>query len=380
MIFSRRRRLRGPEPLPGKLGMACGAAAFVLFVVARRNPDLVESVYGRAIYPVIARALASISGLVPLSLTEWVFAGIVAFLLLAPFAARRLLRDGAGRGRATLGAITALLGRAGIVWCAFVLLWGLNYARPQTADQFSLPIVPDEKRDALIAAIEARLDEERAGVGEDAQGVTAVSLDVRELDRHLLPLQSEALEAEGLPTVPAGRAKPFLASPLLLRWGVSGIYGPFTGEPNIVMPPGPALLPFTIAHERAHLSGFASEDAANFVALLTCWRSPRREVRYSAWLSLWLELRRDPRTRVPGVQRDVTALARFLQTHRGREAPAMRRAYSGYLKAHGVKDGVRSYARVTGLALRWLERSGVPPIPTRPTLEPATDAASPAGG
>ena len=57
--FSRqsRARRRSREPLPGKLRIVVGAVALGLFLVARRFPDAVESLYGRHGYPWIAEAV-----------------------------------------------------------------------------------------------------------------------------------------------------------------------------------------------------------------------------------------------------------------------------------------------------------------------------------
>jgi hypothetical protein len=63
------------------------------------------------------------------------------------------------------------------------------------------------------------------------------------------------------------------------------------------------------------------------------------------------------------VQRDIQALARFIEVHRGREAAVVWKAYGGYLKAQGIKEGVRNYDRTTDLALRWLGERGLPPEP-----------------
>lgn len=130
----------------------------------------------------------------------------------------------------------------------------------------------------------------------------------RPLDRELEPLQSKVMRDHGLPAVPHGRVKQFLCSPLLLRWGVSGVYIPFTGEPNVVIPAAPGLLPAVAAHERAHLSGLAHEDDASFLALLTTWNSARAEVRYSGYLSLWLHLGRGAKDDPPAVARDLRAI------------------------------------------------------------------------
>ena len=196
--------------------------------------------------------------------------------------------------------------------------------------------------------------------------------DLARLDAHLAEIQGELLAEMGWPRIDGGRTKVLSSSPLLRRWGVSGVYAAFTGEPNVVLPSAPTRLPFTVAHERAHLAGVGPEDAANHIALLTVWRSERPEVRYSGWLALWTYLRVDSRGRHPGVVRDLRAIRRFLAEHRGREAPQVWRAYDRYLKAHGVKEGRRSYGRVARLALAWLAREGFP--------EDALEAAEPATG
>lgn len=353
---------------PGRIGIALGVLGLGAFLLASRFPDRADLIYGRAIYPRLVRELAALFAIFPFSVAEWVFLLVVlSVLTAAPRGYRYMRRDGGRRARSFLSAATHLAGAVGMWWFWFLLLWGLNYTRPFPAIQFGLqaPVKAAQKAD-IISGIVARLDQVRALAPEEADGVAQTPGDRRELDAHLRKLQAAALGDAGFPPVDRGRVKTLLGSPLLLRWGVSGVYGPFTGEPNIVWPAPPALLPFTMAHERAHLSGFAREDAASFVALLTCWRSERPAVRYSAWLALYLQLRLDPAERAAGVQRDVAAVSEFVKRHRGREAPLVWNAYGEYLKAHGIKEGVASYRGVADLALRWLARTGLPPEPAGP--------------
>jgi hypothetical protein len=365
------RRRRSPDkpkwtpPLPGKMRIAIGAIALALFFVAQQFPYIVESSYGRDVYPGMASLLGTISGIAPFSFAEWVFAAVVLSLLGAiPWYLWRMRRRGEGWLRSIAAGFLALVGRAAAWWCLFVVLWGLNYARPLPAQQFDLarPLTKD-RREALVGEIGKRLDAVRARVREGRDGLVVEPEDYTQLDRHIRELQVRVLAGAGFPPVKAGRVKRVLSSPVLLRWGVSGFYGPFTGEPNLVWPARPAMLPFTLAHERAHLSGFASEEAASFVAMLTCWLSERPEVRYAGWLSLFLELRASPKDRAEAVRRDIRAIAEFQERHRGREAPRVWKVYDGYLKAHGVPRGMESYARAAGLALRWLDRQGMPPEP-----------------
>lgn len=364
---------RNVRALPGRYGIAMGLAATALVIAARAFPAPLESLYARGLYPPLARGMASLSALVPFSLAEGVFllAGLT-LVTAAPRGWRGMRRQGAGRGRCLAAALTRLAGSIGTWWFLFLLCWGLHYFRPGVLRPFGLPrqAPSAEIRDALAARVGERVDLVRSRIAEGEGGVAAAPVDLRDLDEHLMRAQAAVLAEAGLPTVERGRVKTFLASPLLLRWGVSGVYGPFTGEPNVVLPAPPALLPFTMAHERAHLSGFAREDAASFVALLTCWRSDRPEVRYAGWLALYLHLRREKDERADGVRRDIEAIARFHASHRGPEADLVWRGYGGYLRAHGVREGTASYGRVAELALRWLSEKGLPPeaaVATRST-------------
>ena len=346
-----------------------GIAALGLFAAARHHPAATESLYGRLVYPWVGRALASVSGVVPFSLSDFSSAVVVLSLLSAfPTFYGRMRRSQAPWPRSLAGGLLGLAARAAFWWTAFVVLWGFNYARPFPATAFGLaPRVMKEKVPPLVARIGERLDDVRRLVGEDERGVVAGVETDGTLDADLRALQAELLREVGLPPVDAGRAKWPLSSPLLLRWRVAGFYGPFTGEPNVVRPAPPGDLPFTIAHERAHLSGFAGEDAASFVAFLTCWRSNRPEVRYSAWLTLWRLVDGKADDRSDGVKRDLAAISEFRRTHPpGREVRLVWKGYNRFLEAHGVAGGTASYGRAANLALRWLDRHGLPAEPTGP--------------
>lgn len=345
----------------GWSGIAVGIVAGAIFQFLRTRPALTESVYSAGPYPPVAGTLAALSALVPFSLAELSFALVALVVLAAPVRGwRRARRNSGTRGRAALSALITLAGTAGWTWALFLALWGFSYARPLAGQLFELPRAERERDEAMVARIPGILNALRDGLPEDGEGVVALTQDLAALDRELAVLQAGVLDDAKLPRVAGGRTKRFVASPLMLRWGVSGVYGPFTGEPNVAFPAAPGTLPFTVAHERAHLQGFAWEEDASFVALLTLWRSERPELRYAGWLALWIELQRPSKELSPGVQRDLAAIAHFYRAHRGREAPAVNRAYSAYLEAHGVKGGVASYARVADLALRWLAKHGAP--------------------
>ena len=144
---------------------------------------------------------------------------------------------------------------------------------------------------------------------------------------------------------------------LYFRWAaIDGMTDPFFLE--IIVNPDvlPVERPFVVAHEWAHLAGYADESEANFVAWLTCAHGDAR-ARYSGWLALYAHLSdalpRDERRALadllaPGPRQDLVAInARLL-----RSAPVVRRAardvYDSYLKANRVEPASRATTRWSG--------------------------------
>jgi len=113
-----------------------------------------------------------------------------------------------------------------------------------------------------------------------------------------------------------------------------------------------------IAHEWAHLAGYADESEANFVAWLTCLGGDAL-AQYSGWLAAYehaaralpRDVRRDLTPLGPGPRSDFQAMA----ARYARSSPAVREAaydvYDSYLKANRVQEGIASYDAVVRLML-----------------------------
>jgi hypothetical protein len=338
--------------------------AAVLWTWASCAPGAVEAWYGRAFFPALAGFVSAVTRRVPFSLGEPVLALLAAAACVVPWLCwRRARRAGSpalgAAGTAALGAVSF----AGTVWLAFLVVWGLNYKRLPTEQLFRLPALPDAAAlRPVIAAIGDRLDALRAVLPENERGVAIVTVDTAALDASLGPLQDRVLAEYGLPVVGPSTTKSFALGPLYrYLGGGGGMYVPFTCEPTLLPPAPPILLPYDLAHERAHLAGIAHEDAASFVGLLTTWRSADPGVRYAGWLELWLQLRHGSSERSEGVRRDVEAIHSFYLARKTPVGEYAWKVYGGFLSAHGVAGGTRSYARVASLALAYLHQNGAPP-------------------
>ena len=148
------------------------------------------------------------------------------------------------------------------------------------------------------------------------------------------------------------------------RLQLSGYYFPWTGEAQINAEMPRSLWPRVAAHEKAHQRGFARENEATVIGVLTCLLSSDPTVFYSGSLGLFVSLdrelaRADPeaRRRIWGtlprrVTEDLRQEAAFWKAHEGVAGEVSQKVNDSYLKAQGVRSGVASYAETTRLLLQ----------------------------
>ena len=351
-------RLRPGAPLLGLLLIAGGLG---LQWVLARSPDIVERVFARGLYPLLGGRLGCLARLVPISLGECFVFALLGWLAVALW---RLARASERRPR-LLRLARRALPMAGTMYLAFLLLWGLNYQRQPFGVSAGLDLRPSslDELAALGTVLVDEANQAREGLPEDGAGV------MRLADGRLPALmRTEAgfRPAASLHPVLAGcpsRPKPLFTSTVFSWLGVTGIYLPFTGEPNVNMTLPDPELPFGAAHEMAHQRGFAREDEANYLGYLACRLHPDPDFRYSGRLAASvyavnalaavdrkagerLEARRSP-----GVRRDLAALAAWAERYRGLAERVSQRVNDAYLRSQGETQGVRSYGRVVDLLL-----------------------------
>ena len=339
------------------------AAAFVPLPAT-----LVEAWYARRLYPSLQPAVTGFSNQLPFALFDVLLATAAAWLVIAVFRIVRGPRKG-GRLSATVRATANAVSLAAVLYLAFLFLWGLNYRRPALEGRvdFSRSRVTPAAAGALSAKVATRLNALQGKLPRAAWPEwPAVSEALRPSFMHV----QRQLRSGWTPR--AGVPKWSLLSFYFERAGVDGMTDPFFLEVIV----NRALLPFerpaVLAHEWAHLAGYASESEASFVGWLACLQGPPA-LEYSAHLSLtWHLLPALPapereamiRQLHPDVREDLRAISRRLAS----ASPAVRqvawRAYDGYLKANRVEQGVRSYGEALDLFLGTrLDEGWVPALP-----------------
>jgi hypothetical protein len=328
--------------------------AVLVYIAIRLSLDhrpLVEEYYSEWLYPFIARLLSGFSRHLEVSLWDlsWVLV-IILFISAILLAIFRTLKPGWLLLRA--GQTAALL------YSFFYIAWGFNYFRPDIGTRLGWArSTPDETHfravlDTLIA--EANLC------------YTDINLSDYDSINRLVEKSFQAGSGRLGLGYPNGyrRTKTMIFSSLLIKFGITGYFGPFFNEVHLNYYLQPRDFPFTLAHEKAHQFGIASEAEANLVAFVTCYSSGNRKLRYSACRNLLLYFLGDAASLKdyrdiikkidPRVLRDLQMRQKY---YIGLRNKTMERAqtflYNIFLKSNNIKQGVRNYDQVVGLVINW---------------------------
>lgn len=315
-------------------------ALAIVMAAAPLPQGIVERWYSNGTFPVVQRLLTPVSNLVPFALFDalWIAAIAAAAIVLR----RRILASGWKHG--ILHAAAALLCAAAVTYLAFLATWGLNYRRVPLIEKVVFD--PDRvTRDASLT------------LGDWA----VAELNERYADAHAAPMSPAALQNAfvdvqrvlgGRPIV-FGRPKQTLLGWYFHKAAIAGMTDPFFLETLIAPDLIDVERPFVMAHEWAHLAGYADESEANFVAYLACRRG-EPVARYSAALMMlgYAGSRRSIAQALDiGPKIDVIAIrTRYAHTS-GVLRFAARQGYDTYLKANRVDKGVESYDAVVQLIL-----------------------------
>jgi hypothetical protein len=331
------------------------AAVVVIAVAAAAIPlpaRAFERVYGAAFYPLWQSWMTAASNATRVSVLDLFIAGVVAAWLAAA---------AVDISRARWRSIRTIAIRT-IVWAAaiylfFVCSWGFNYRRIPLGEKLALDAgrVSAEAARALAANAVARVNALYRQAHSEGFPTTGV-VDSR-MASAFDHAQRELGAARG--AVP-GRPKTSWLDLYFRRAVVDGMTDPFFLETLTASDLLPFERTFVVAHEWAHLAGYANEGEANFVGWLTCLRGDEAQ-QYSGWLFLYGEAaatlpRRDradlSRQLDDGPRADLAAIAdRVARNASPRVAEAGWRVYNEYLKANRVESGTRSYTEVVRLVL-----------------------------
>ncbi len=322
------------------------------------NAAWIERAYVNGAYPQWEHLASAITHPLPWSLGDLAgLAGVAAIVWqIARFA--RLRKRRAQHVIALLLSCAAICGIYA-VW--FELSWGWNYARApiETRVRFDPTLVTVQRAVALRTRAMAQMN----ALAGPAHARATTPLDLTSLRAAWLP----AVQRGGDHWTPlVGPPKPTIADPFMLATGTSGFVNPLTLNVALASDLLWFERPFDLAHEWSHDAAYAREDEANYLAIVTCLRSPDPAMRYSGWFELFLYL---PQKKRYAHREFVTLVWRDFAAMRRRDARHINvmlahwswRTYNVYLKSNKISSGIANYDEVTRLMLGVpLDAAGLP--------------------
>ncbi|OON99735.1 MAG: hypothetical protein ATN35_11100 [Epulopiscium sp. Nele67-Bin004] len=330
-----------------------------------------EQYYSMGINKVVIQIISLICGIFPFSVFE-VLIVLAAIFLVVSFFYTIYLSIKSGRK------FYIVLGRYGlnlavtvaIVYSTFQFLWGLNYKRPQFGYNHGLVVqeyTPEELSE-LYAYLLTQAAKEREIVPEDENGIMRMYTGYRDaFSRAQLgydAITDVFIELDGT----YGKPKPFLASALLNYTKVTGMYSPFTGEPNVNVAIPDMYIPSTTCHEMAHQRGYGFEDQCNFIAYITAISHPDADFRYSGYLlgiayvsnalaaadfDLLIARNQEMSDKIMD---DLNYGNEFWAQYEGKVEEVADSVNNSFLVANGVESGTQSYGKVVDLLLAYYDK------------------------
>lgn len=337
------------------------------------TPGLVETIYSRGLFVLFRWIFDHTFALLP-------FPGVLIILLLIGYIGYRRWKK--GRKMGGLGSkvrkrhlFLNFLSLLSFVWITYLLTWGFNYARPSLVQRNDLgKYAPDtvDVREEVRALLPV-LSEARQKIDRDTTA-DSIAISFEELPGELeLRLNSAVrvfLKSAGYNPKGEIEIREMAPNGLLLRFGISGIYFPFTGEGHVDGSLQPGDLPFTMAHEIAHGYGITDESEANAVAYFACLNSGSPLLEYVAHLNHFRYLAagwyltdsigyRQFVDSIPvGVKADLIAIKENRREHPAL-FPALSEAINDlFLRLQGIEEGIRSYGKFVVIVKAWQLREG----------------------
>jgi len=312
-------------------------------------PELIQRFYTERLFVWITTMIGKVSGLFDFAIGEIVYI-IIIILLVINILKYFILNKYSVNEWLFWGLMFLDLG---IVlskqYFVFMMLWGLNYYKPDPSEAFHLKV----NKEYTIAEVDS------------------LSLD---LIQEMNQIRAKISDSE----IAAYRFNPYfytekkaLFPSLGDKIGYLAFYQPITGE-AIIRDDIPQLLkPFTLLHERAHQEGYASETEANFIAFVKCDTLCSSLFKYSMQLqlfsyaqnaTLWLVAKkgdyklwkqiaeRNKQLVSPKVLEDRKLIRAFFAKRQDARIPGTDKLYDQFLQWNNQAKGLESYDDV----IRWV--------------------------
>lgn len=333
------------------------------------HPEIVEQYYSRGIFIWIRKILDAVTWIAPIPLM-YVFFGI--FLILGIVKIIRLFRrkEKPPLKIRILNFFLSLFGFLGFLIAWFLVFWGYNYLRVPIEQQLGLQVPKLEVKalkTELITTTQELIDLRNAIPNATTKALDKTFIP-QDFEAYTNAIVTQFLHQHNYPASGNANARFLHPKGILLHISTAGIYFPFVGESNIDAGLHTLSQPYVLAHELAHAYGFGAEGTCNFIAYLACKEANDPFIKYCGVLGYWRRLAgnykfynktdyNEFRNCLPdGIIADLNAINRTLKQYPDIFPVARHATYDAYLKAQGIKEGIKSYARVVHLGIAWRKK------------------------
>lgn len=312
-------------------------------------PELIQRFYTERLFVWITKPIRFVSGLFPFAIGELVYIIVIIVLIINSIKYFILnkysIKEGIFWGILCLD-VGILFSR---LYFVFMLLWGLNYYKPDPSEAFHLKVNQGytiAEVDSLSLELIQEMNQSRAKISD-----------------------TEIAEFQINPYLP--NVKKALFPSLGDKIGYLAFYQPLTGEAIIRNDLPQLLMPFTLEHEKAHQKGYASETEANFIAFVKADSTSDLLMKYSMQLqifsyaqnaTLWLVAKkgdyklwkqiaeRNKQLVSPKVLEDRKQIRAFFAKRQDARIPGTDKLYDQFLQWNNQAKGLESYDDV----IRWV--------------------------
>jgi len=376
--------------------------ALLLVILAKYVPGFAEYVWARGCYRMFRFVIASVTGLLPFSLGEIVviILGPTILFFLIRSVVRAVKRRKDHKALLTLmRTLRNFLIAVGLALLAFTVNAGCNYYRDSIGVSLDLTVGDNNTEDlknmcitlaGKAALARTELEDKRISTWYDEPyGTEYKKVPVEEYENTIRTVPFESMYSNSERAQAAREAMKNLASEidalwgaypkpksvmlsrLMSRFGITGIFFPFTVEANINVDTPDYTKGFVSCHELAHIGGFMREDEANFIAFLVCRTSGDEELTYSGYMYAFemaynklYKISKEACEEVKeyvtqGMSADSHGDNEYWNEFREKELyKAGNTINDTYLKLNSQEDGTKSYGRMLDLLMALYRKDG----------------------
>lgn len=317
--------------------------------------------------------LAQITGLIPTSLGELTFLSlpfVLAFVIV--FVMYNTKKE---RYRTLTRFFACAFAVIALFYSTFVFTLGMGYRGTALEDKLNLErkeLTAEELEQTTLFLIE-RVNEYADQIQYIKDSSSVMPYSFEEMNEKLNAAYKKASEKYPFVMGYSSKIKPVMASKLMSKAGLLGMYSYYTGETNVNTDYMDYTLVFTCAHELSHQRGISREDDANFMAFLVCLESDDPYINYAGYLNmveymmnpLYNALKAEGKTSRYSqiiLKMDERALAEIgvsskkTQENQGVISTVTNKVNDTYIKVQGDSSGSQSYGLVVELTAAYYKK------------------------